>query len=110
MVVSYSSIICQLSKLNMERRNLTSYRYTNNLNTELVTSRQEVESVTMTESTKDSSNVDNGVDKSRGSWSIYFKNRSCRSYSFKENPSVDRFTRQQRRLSDFIGLQNINVS
>ena len=36
MVVSYSSIICQLSKLNMERRNLTSYRYTNNLNTELV--------------------------------------------------------------------------
>ena len=32
MVVSYSSIICQLSKLNIERRHLTSYRYTHTNN------------------------------------------------------------------------------
>ena len=40
MVVSYSSIICQLSKLNIERRHLTSYRYTHthaNNPTELAT-------------------------------------------------------------------------
>ena len=42
-------------------------------------------------------------------WSIYFKSKKLRSYSVKENSSNINEPRG-RRLSDFIGLQNINVS
>ena len=43
-------------------------------------------------------------------WSIYFKSKKLRSYSVKENSSNIVDDQRERRLSDFIGLQNINVS
>ena len=123
MVISYTSIICQLSKINIERRNLASYKYSVNV-TETVRDNHEMENTTMvTNNTSDTTPAkhpeDNkqmseliatqvgDVDK-KTSWSIYFKSKKFRSYSFKENSSTAHH--RPRRLSDFIGLQNINVS
>ena len=49
---------------------------------------------------------DNGAKR----WSIYFKSKKLRSYSVKENSSNIVNDQRERRLSDFIGLQNTNVS
>ena len=49
---------------------------------------------------------DNGTKR----WSIYFKSKKLRSYSVKENSSKIVSDHRERRLSDFIGLQSINVS
>ena len=115
MVISYSGIICQLSKLNMERRILTCYPH-NNANPPddgSSSHNRNEDSVTFSavETTKcvDEANVVEGCNDKKISWSIYFKKGSCRSQSFKENPSASR-SNKQRRLSDFIGLQNISVS
>ena len=43
-------------------------------------------------------------------WSIYFKSKKLRSYSVKENSTNMVNDQRERRLSDFIGLQNVNVS
>ena len=43
-------------------------------------------------------------------WSIYFKSKKLRSYSVKENSANMVNDQRERRLSDFIGLQNMNVS
>ena len=49
---------------------------------------------------------DNGTKR----WSIYFKSKNLRSCSVKENSTNMVNDQRERRLSDFIGLQNINVS
>ena len=49
---------------------------------------------------------DNGAKR----WSIYFKSKKLRSYSVKENSSNIVNDQRERRLSDFIGLQNTTVS
>ena len=122
MVISYSSIICQLSKINIERRNLASYKYSINV-TEIARDNNEMENTTVvTNNTSDMTPAKPAEDKQkselivpqvvevdkRNSWSIYFKSKKFRSYSFKENSATTHH--RPRRLSDFIGLQNINVS
>ena len=112
MVISYSGIICQLSKLNMERRTLTCYPHNNsNLPGELSSNRNDSVTVSAVETTKcvDEANVVETCNDKKISWSIYFKKGNCRSQSFKGNPSASRSSKL-RRLSDSIGLQNISVS
>ena len=122
MVISYSSIICQLSKINIERRNLASYKCSITV-TETVRDNQEMDNTTVvTNNTYDTIPAKPAEDKpideivvpqgvnvdKRTPWSIYFKSKKFRSYSFKENSTTTHH--RTRRLSDFIGLQNINVS
>ena len=54
----------------------------------------------------ESQQEENGAQR----WSIYFKSKKLRSYSVKENSTNMVNDQRERRLSDFIGLQNINVS
>ena len=54
----------------------------------------------------ESQQEENGAQR----WSIYFKSKKLRSYSVKENSKNMVNDQRERRLSDFIGLQNINVS
>ena len=127
-VLSYSSIICQLSKLNLERRHLTSYRCmahplpqtssdtaetkeTNTVKYFYVTGNIFYTHLLVLQQLSESV-VDGGQTRAAEThrlWSLYFQRKNIKrfSYSVKENSSGTII--KERRMSDLIGMKNIKV-